>query len=75
MLDSNNYFLKVAVGTTVKSLRMENFHKYKLLVPSYREQEKIVSFLQLLDMELKENQFKYNCFISQKRGFMQQMFV
>lgn len=37
----NNHFLKYAVGSTVKSLRMSGFDKLKVLVPESDEQEKI----------------------------------
>jgi type I restriction enzyme S subunit len=49
MLGKNNHFLKYAVGSTVKSLRMDCFNKCELQIPSLKEQQKIADFLTSLD--------------------------
>ena len=57
----NNHFLKYAVGSTVKSLRMSGFDKLKVMVPKNSEQEKIGSFFKNLDEFIEKQANKVNC--------------
>ena len=45
----NNHFLRTAVGSTVKSLRMNCFEKCKIDLPHIEEQKKIGCFLSAID--------------------------
>jgi len=70
-----NHFLKYAVGSTVKSLRMNSFEKCLIVCPSVEEQNKISHFLSNLDRRIQKEQEKILTLQEQKKGFMQQMFI
>lgn len=71
----NNHFLKYAVGSTVKSLRMSGFDKLKVLVPERSEQEKIGNFFRNFDEFLGKQNLKIDRLKERKKGFLQKMFV
>lgn len=75
MLTQNNHFLRFAVGSTVKSLRMDCFNKCAVPIPSTVEQQKIADFLTALDskIELEENNLKQAKYF--KKSLLQRMFV
>lgn len=71
----NNHFLKYAVGSTVKSLRMIAFNKLIISSPVMDEQEKIGSFFNKIDnlIELQTN--KIESLKQRKKGLLQKMFI
>lgn len=71
----NNHFLKYAVGSTVKSLRMSGFDKLKVMVPKNSEQEKIGSFFKNLDEFIEKQANKVELLKQRKQSFLQRLFV
>lgn len=69
------YFERMAVGTTVLSLRLPMFQKMMIQLPSMEEQDKIVAVLTNLDTYLKKVSFSIQSTESLKKGLLQQMFV
>lgn len=70
----NNHFITTAVGSTVKSLRMDCFEKCKVKLPNYEEQEKIGGFLSSFDKLIQKQQEKIGLLKELKKGYLQQMF-
>ncbi|MCY1029744.1 restriction endonuclease subunit S, partial [Mammaliicoccus sciuri] len=70
----NNHFLKYAVGSTVKSLRMSGFEKLKVLIPEIDEQKKIGEFFSKLDRQIELEEQKLAKLEEQKKGYMQKIF-
>lgn len=54
-LQHRKHFLTVAVGSTVKSLRMNHFTQFPLLLPRLQEQEQIVNIMKRIDNKLNIN--------------------
>lgn len=75
LLTQNNYFLRSAVGSTVKSLRMDNFSDINIKLPEIKEQLVIIGFLSKLDMRIENCFSELNNYKSLKSGLMQRMFV
>lgn len=75
MTTLNKYFLSQAVGTTVSSLRQDNFLKCKVLLPCLQEQQKIANFLSTIDTKLEKEEEKLETLKEWKKGLLQQMFV
>lgn len=71
----NNHFSRMAVGSTVKSLRMDNFEKCNIYIPIIEEQEKIANFLSSLDKKIELEEEKLHNFKELKKGLMQRMFI
>jgi len=72
----NNHLQKVAVGTTVKSLRLPHLQKIKIhLPPTLAEQEKIAEFLSSVDKKIELEEEKLNKLKEYKKGLLQKMFV
>ncbi|MCJ1761401.1 restriction endonuclease subunit S [Mammaliicoccus sciuri] len=71
----NNHFLKYAVGSTVKSLRMSGFEKLKVLVPETAEQEKIGGFFKQIDNFIDKQSIKIESLKECKQGLLQKMFI
>lgn len=69
------YFEKMAVGTTVLSLRLPMFEKMQIQLPSMEEQNKIVAVFTNLDTYLKKVSYSIQSTESLKKGLLQQMFV
>ena len=75
LLLQNNHFLKYAVGSTVKSLRMIAFDKLKVMIPNAKEQKKLGDFFNKLDSFIEKQSDKVELLKERKRGFLQKMFV
>ena len=75
MLTQNNHFLRMAVGSTVKSLRMDCFTRLLLPVPIREEQQKIATFLTALDDKIKAEETRLTAAKQWKKGLLQRMFV
>ncbi len=72
----NNYLKKVAVGTTVKSLRLPHFTKMPIYIPpTIEEQQKIADFLLSIDEKIELNENKLKALKKYKQGLLQKMFI
>lgn len=69
------YFLSVAVGTTVKSLRLPMFENMPVKLPSVDEQFKIADFLTAIDKRIENLARQLEQAKIWKKGLLQQMFV
>jgi type I restriction enzyme S subunit len=70
----NHHFIKTAVGSTVKSLRMICFEKCKVELPVLPEQEKIGSFFGAFDTLISKQKEKVELLKELKKGYLQQLF-
>ncbi|TDR30673.1 restriction endonuclease subunit S [Hydromonas duriensis] len=68
------YFLKQAVGSTVKSLRLPMFQKMAIALPSLNEQQKIADCLSSLDELITAQTQKIEALKLHKKGLMQKLF-
>lgn len=75
MLTQNKHFLRTAVGTTVKSLRMDCFTKCTVSLPNGEEQQKIATFLTALDDKITAEKSKLTAAKQFKKALLQRMFV
>lgn len=69
------YFLSQAVGSTVKSLRLPMFEKFKIQIPTIEEQTKIANFLSAIDKQIETVETEITKTETYKKGLLQQMFV
>src|SRR5699024_8787606 len=75
MMLRNNHFVNNAVGSTVKSLRMENFMKCKVFVPSLEEQEKIAQLFKNINNQISIEEEKLTKLEKLKQAYLNDMFV
>lgn len=66
---------RLASGSTVTGISIDDLMGIKIEVASLKEQERIAGYLSSLDMKLKNERMKSKLLIEQKKGFMQRMFV
>ncbi|MSS43025.1 restriction endonuclease subunit S [Anaerosalibacter bizertensis] len=71
----NKHFLRMAVGSTVKSLRMDNFETCSIFVPIKEEQIKIANLLSSIDKKIGLEEEKLEEYKKFKKGLMQRMFI
>lgn len=72
---NRSYFLRYAVGSTVKSLRLPIFENMPTLIPfNLKEQEKIADCLSSADDLIEAQKTKIENLKSHKKGLMQQLF-
>ena len=69
-----SHFNKELTGSTIKNLSLATIRNTKPLFPSYKEQEKIASFLGAIDQRLTQLRRKYELLQTYKRGVMQKIF-
>ena len=70
-----NYFFSMAVGSTVKSLRLPIFQMMPVMLPSEIEQQKIANFLSAIDTKIEQVSLQIELARKFKKGLLQQMFV
>lgn len=75
LLTKNNHFISTAVGTTVKSLRMNCFESCPVVVPNLDEQQKIATFLSQIDEKITLETGKLEELKKFKKALLQRMFV
>ena len=75
MLTQNYHFLRMAVGSTVKSLRMDCFTKCLVSLPDKAEQELLAEFLSSIDEKIETEERKLEQVKKFKRALLQQIFV
>ncbi|WP_179352196.1 restriction endonuclease subunit S [Winogradskyella vidalii] len=69
------YFLRQAVGSTVKSLRLPMFQKMSINLPCIEEQEKIAEILSKIDESIYIISVQIDETADYKKGLLQKMFV
>ena len=69
-----NYFIRYAVGSTVKSLRQPIFEQMPILLPTLPEQQKTADTLSSLDDLISAENDKLQALQIHKKGLMQQLF-
>lgn len=74
MFYKRQYLSKMAVGSTVKSLRLYMLQNFPLEFPEYKIQEKITNFLELIDQELTKTDQIIQKTEVLKQGLMQTIF-
>lgn len=67
-------FERMAVGNTIKTIGMPFFKKLKIRIPTYKEQQKIASFLTAVDQRIQLLQKKKAKLEEYKKGVMQKLF-
>ena len=72
---NKNYFLRMAVGSTVPSLRMNCFTTFEIPIPHKDEQDKIADFLSAIDEKITKTKTQITATKSFKQGLLQQMFT
>ena len=70
-----NHFIKYAVGSTVKYLRLPIFQKMIVFFPTFPEQQKIASFLSAIDTKISLTQKKVVLTKQYTKGLLQRMFI
>lgn len=74
LLTKNSHFIRYAVGSTVKSLRLGSFNTCEVIIPCLDEQHKIAEFLSTVDEKVEALEKKLEALNSLKKGFMQKIF-
>ncbi len=74
LLTKNSHFIRYAVGSTVKSLRLGSFNTCEVIIPCLDEQHKIAEFLSTVDEKVEVLEKKLEALNSLKKGFMQKIF-
>lgn len=69
------YFLRQAVGSTVKSLRLPMFQKMNINMPCLEEQQKIASTLSAIDKKIALEEDYLDKLKAQKKYLLQNMFI
>lgn len=71
-----NYFALACVGVDIEKMlfRIEDWKKRVIKIPSIEEQQKIISFFNLLNSKLKKQQEKIVKLEQYKKGIMQKIF-
>ena len=69
------YFLSVAVGSTVKSLRLPMFQNMEINTPCLEEQNKIINYFSNLDKKINTLTVQLEQLKKWKQGLLQQMFI
>ena len=64
----------IAGGTTIPYISREKFEKYNIKIPSLPEQEKIASFLTLIDKKLEKQKELVELLKKYKRGLLSKIF-
>ena len=74
LLTKNSHFIRYAVGSTVKSLRLGSFNTCEVIIPCLDEQHKIAEFLSTVDEKVEVLEKKLEALNSLKKVFMQKIF-
>jgi len=67
--------LKKAIGTTVQGISGRELHKIKISFPSLPEQQKIASFLTIIDSRIQALEKRKSSLEKYKKGVMQKIFT
>ena len=72
---NRNYFLRQAVGSTVKSLRLPMFQKMDIEIPILKEQQKMAETLTSIDRKIELETEILAQLNQQKQYFLQNLFI
>lgn len=67
-------FERIAIGNTIKTIGLPYFKKLKITAPAFKEQQKIASFLSVVDEKIQQFSRKKELLEQYKKGVMQQLF-
>ncbi|KGO93188.1 hypothetical protein Q766_07720 [Flavobacterium subsaxonicum WB 4.1-42 = DSM 21790] len=67
-------FERIAIGSTIKTIGLPYFKKLKITAPSFHEQQKIASFLSVVDEKIQQLSRKNELLAQYKKGVIQQLF-
>lgn len=67
-------FERMAVGNTIKTIGLPYFKKLKIIVPDFKEQQKIANFLTAIDQRITLLKQKKKALEQYKKGLMQKIF-
>ncbi len=67
-------FERIAIGNTIKTIGLPYFKKLKITAPSFKEQQKIASFLSAVDEKIQQLSRKKELLEQYKKGIIQQLF-
>ena len=68
------HFERIAIGNTIKTIGLPYFKKLKIVTPKFPEQQKIASFLSVVDEKNQQLSKKKALLEQYKKGVMQQVF-
>ena len=69
-----NYFIAELTGSTIKNLSLKTLREAELNLPTLPEQQKIASFLSLVDKKITQLNQKKKLLQAYKKGLMQKLF-
>ncbi|HBH3655580.1 TPA: restriction endonuclease subunit S [Clostridioides difficile] len=75
LLEYENKWNRLKQGSTFESINRNDIMNLFIKVPSLKEQEKIASFLSLIDKKIEREEEKLELLNQYKKGLLQQMFV
>lgn len=67
-------FERIAIGNTIKTIGLPYFKKLKITAPAFQEQQKIASFLSVVDEKKQQLSRKAALLQQYKKGVIQQLF-
>lgn len=71
---AKKYFLRMSTGDGRTNLNLKDFKKLSIQLPSLSEQEKIGTFLGLVDQRIGKAEKKVSLLKEEKKGWMQKLF-
>ena len=71
----NSYFVRTAVGSTVPSLRMDNFQKAAIIYPNIETQKHICKLLDSLGTKIRHEQEYLTLLNKQRQHMLSKMFI
>ena len=67
-------FERIAIGSTIKTIGLPYFKKFRISIPTHPEQQKIAAFLSTVDQKIQILQRKKERLEQYKKGVMQKLF-
>ncbi|MCG7333699.1 restriction endonuclease subunit S [Sporosarcina sp. ACRSM] len=73
LLSKKKLFQRIAIGSTIKTIGLPFFKKFKITLPSIQEQEKIAQTLSTVDDQIDTYEQEKEKYEELKKGLMQQL--